>query len=157
MSRTKPLKVGDRVDEFESVDQHGNAVTLRELLADGRLVVYFYPKAMTAGCTRQSCRFRDLASEFKGLGASVVGVSTDRVGRQVDFDEAHSLGFPLLSDPSRVISGSFGVARRPPLPNKRATFVIDRDRTVIEAVRSETNMSIHSQAALEALRKAVGA
>ena len=82
-----------------------------------------------------------------------MGVSADQVDRQREFDDANALGFPLLSDPGRDIAQSFGVIRRKPLPNKRKTFVIDRDRTVLRTVRSETNMRLHADNALEALRK----
>ena len=147
------MEIGDRVADFEALDQNGNTVTLRGMLDDGPVVVYFYPRAMTMGCTRQSCRFRDLASEFRDLGASIVGVSADNVIRQMEFDDANSLGFPLVSDPGRAIARSFGVVRRGPLPNRRATFVIGRDGTVLKIVRSESNMRIHAETALSALRE----
>ena len=82
-----------------------------------------------------------------------MGISADQVDRQREFDDANALGFPLLSDPGRGIAQSFGVIRRRPLPNKRKTFVIDRDGTVLRTVRSELNMRLHADNALEALRK----
>jgi len=86
-----------------------------------------------------------------------VGISADQVGRQREFDDANALGFPLLSDPDRGIAHSFGVVRRGPLPDKRVTFVIGTDRTVLRTVRSELNMRIHAETALEALRQATAA
>ena len=83
-----------------------------------------------------------------------MGVSADQVDRQREFDDANALGFPLLSDPGRAIAQSFGVIRRRPLPNKRRTFVIARDGTVLRTVRSELNMRLHADNALEALRRA---
>lgn len=100
----------------------------------------------------ESCHFRDLASEFEALGASRVGISADPVDRQKQFDEANGLGFPLLSDPDREIHQRFGTKRMGPLPARRATFVIDPDRRVVKAIRSETNMLTHADEALEALR-----
>lgn len=85
-----------------------------------------------------------------------MGVSADQVDRQREFDDANALGFPLLSDPGRAIAESFGVIRRRPLPNKRKTFVIDRDGIVLRTVRSELNMRLHADNALEALQKVVG-
>ena len=82
-----------------------------------------------------------------------MGISADQVDRQREFDDANALGFPLLSDPRRDIAQSFGVIRRRPLPNKRRTFVIASDGTVLRTVRSETNMRLHADNALEALRK----
>lgn len=149
------MKVGDKAPDFEGLDQRGNTVALRDLLESGPVVVYFYPKAMTRGCTRQSCHFRDLSGEFAQLGASIVGISVDQVGRQREFDEANSLRFPLLADPSRAIARSFGVSRGRFLPDKRQTFVIGRAGTVLRTVRSEFNMRIHADQALEALRQAI--
>ena len=85
-----------------------------------------------------------------------MGISADQVDRQREFDDANALGFPLLSDPGRDIAQSFGVIRRRPLPNKRKTFVIDHEGTVVRTVRSETNMRLHADNALEALRKTAG-
>ena len=82
-----------------------------------------------------------------------MGISADQVDRQREFDDANALGFPLVSDPGRDIAQSFGVIRRRPLPNKRKTFVIDGNGTVLQTVRSELNMRLHADDALEALRK----
>jgi peroxiredoxin Q/BCP len=81
-----------------------------------------------------------------------VGISADPVDRQKEFDDKNSLGFPLLSDPDREISKAFGVKRMGPLPSKRATFVIDKDRRLVRSIRSETNMLTHADEALDALR-----
>jgi peroxiredoxin Q/BCP len=80
-----------------------------------------------------------------------VGISADPVDRQKEFDEKNNLGFPLLSDPSRQIAAHFGAKRFGPVPNKRATYVIDTDRTLLAAITSETNMHTHADKALEAL------
>ena len=144
----------DVVDDFEAVDQHGNTVTLSEMLSDGPVVLFFYPKAMTSGCTAESCHFRNLRAEFARFGAQPVGISADSAAQQAEFDEANSLGFPLLSDPDRRIAAQFGVKRPGPLWNRRKTFVIDADRRVIEAIGSEMNMEIHADQALEALERA---
>ena len=82
-----------------------------------------------------------------------MGVSSDRSDRQREFDEANQLGFPLLSDTDRSVAAQFGVKRFGPLPTKRATFVIDSDRTVLAVINSETSMTAHADEALEALRK----
>lgn len=147
------MEPNDIVDDFEAVDQHGNTVTLSEMLSDGPVVLFFYPKAMTGGCTAESCHFRNLRAEFAAYGAQPVGISADSMARQAEFDEANSLGFPLLSDPDRRIAAQFGVKRPGPLWNRRKTFVIDRYRRVIEAIGSEMNMEIHADQALEALER----
>lgn len=146
------LNVGDVVPEFELADQHGQMRPLSELLADGPVVLFFYPKAMTTGCTKESCHFRDLAAEFEAIGATRVGISADPVSKQAAFDDRHDLGYPLLSDPDRRVATTFGVKRMGPIPNKRATFVIDTDRRVLAAITSETNMDVHADEALATLR-----
>jgi peroxiredoxin len=146
------MKVGDLVEDFQAVDQHGATRRLSELLAEGPLVLYFYPKAFTPGCTRESCHFRDVAGELREAGGHAVGISADPVQRQADFDARHSLGFPLLSDPDRQLARRFGVKRPGPLFNKRATFVIDTDRRVLATIASEMNMNVHADKAIAALR-----
>ena len=81
-----------------------------------------------------------------------MGISVDRSDRQNEFDQKNSLGFPLLSDPSKRVAKQFGVKRMGPLPTKRATFVIDVDRTVLAEISNELNMHSHADEALEALR-----
>jgi len=146
------LTAGDQVPHVELPDQHGTPVRLAELIAEGPVVVFFYPRAMTPGCTKESCHFRDLAAEFAEVGATRVGISADPVERQAAFDQRNDLGYPLLSDVDGVAASAFGVARPGPLWNRRATFVIDGDGTVLEAMRSEMNMDLHADRALEVLR-----
>ena len=147
------MERNDVVDDFEAIDQHGNTVTLSQMLDEGPVVLFFYPKAMTSGCTAQSCHFRNLRAEFARFGAQPVGISADSTAQQAEFDGANSLGFPLLSDPDRRIAAQFGVKRPGPLWNRRKTFVIDQDHRVVEAIGSEMNMEIHADQALEALER----
>ena len=86
----------------------------------------------------------------------MVGISADQVDRQREFDDANALNFPLLSDPDRAIARTFGVLRGRRIPDKRRTFVIDRDGTVLRTVRAELNMRIHAERALETLRRTIG-
>ena len=145
------LDQGDIAPEFTLSDQAGVDRSLSELLADGPVVLFFYPRAMTAGCTRESCHFRDLAAEFEAVGAQRVGISADDVDRQARFDERNTLGFPLLSDPSRTVAAEFGVKRPLALMNKRSTFVIDTDRRILAAISPELNMDLHADEALRVL------
>ena len=145
---------GDVVSDFELPDQTGANRKLSELLANGPVVLFFYPAAMTYGCTKESCHFRDLAAEFAAVGAQPVGISADPVDKQRQFDEKESLGFPLLSDTDRVVATELGAKRGGPsfIPNKRITFVIDTDRTVLDVFRSETSMHSHADKALDLLK-----
>ncbi len=146
------MKVGQVVDDFEAPDQHGVTRRLSELLAEGPVVLYFYPKAFTPGCTREACHFRDMDAELRAAGGHPVGISADAVERQAAFAEKHTLGFPLLSDPDRRLARLFGVRRPGPIFNKRATFVIDTDRRVLAVIGSELNMNVHADRAIEVLR-----
>ena len=142
------------MEDFELPDEHGVARRLSTLLQDGPVVLFFYPAAFTPGCTAEACHFRDMAREFAAAGASPVGISGDDVERQAAFAERHSLGYPLLADPEGAVRTRFGVKRRLGIsPTRRATFVIDTDRRVLEVIRSEIRMNVHADRALEALRR----
>ncbi|MGH7666548.1 MAG: peroxiredoxin [Candidatus Dormibacteria bacterium] len=144
---------GDRVGDFELRDQHGALRRLSEFLAQGPAVIYFYPAAMTRGCTAENCHFRDLGRDFAELGAQVIGISTDSVERQLEFQQKNSLTVPLLSDPGGQVARQFGVRRSfGPIPVKRWTFVVGGDRRVLAVIKSETRMGVHADRALEILR-----
>ena len=152
------MKVGDIVDDFKLPDETGTMRSLGELLAGGPVVLFFYPAALTAGCTRESCHFRDLKSEFEAVGAQRVGISADTVDKQKQFSDKHDFDYPLLSDRDKTVANLFGVKRSLGfLPNKRSTFVIDTDRRLIGAFHSETNMNSHADKALDLLRSRTGA
>jgi peroxiredoxin Q/BCP len=149
------MKRGDRVSEFELPDQTGTPRTLTDLLADGPVVLFFYPAAGTPGCTREACHFRDLAGEFAAVGASRVGISTDPVDKQASFAKDQGFDYPLLADTDGAVASSFGVKRGLLgrfMPVKRTTFVIDTDRTVLDVISSEVNFNSHGDKALEVLR-----
>ena len=147
------MRTGETAPDFELPDQTGTPRKLSEYLAAGPVVLFFYPAAMTRGCTAESCHFRDLNAEFGEVKAQRLGISADRVDKQHQFADKYSLDFPLLSDVDRAVAKAYGVKRSPSiLPNRRATFVIDRDGTVLEVIRSETRMDHHADRALEVLR-----
>src|SRR3954471_16895989 len=121
------MKRGDQVAEFELPDQTGTVRSLTGLLAEGPVVLFFYPAAMTPGCTKEACHFRDLSTEFKELGAQRLGISADAVSKQQEFAEQQVLDYPLLSDEDGAVATSYGLKRKFLTPVKRATFVIDTD------------------------------
>jgi peroxiredoxin Q/BCP len=153
------MKAGDTAPDFELADDTGTRRTLSALLADGPVVLFFYPLASSGGCTQESCHFRDLASEFAAVGAQRVGISADSVERQHTFSTANSFDYPLLSDPDGAVAKQFGAKRSwlPALPVKRKTFVIDTDRTVLEVIGSEMKFDLHADDALKTLREHQGA
>lgn len=148
------MHVGDLAPDFTLLDQNGTSRTLSMLLADGPVALFFYPAAMTAGCTKESCQFRDLASEFKALGAQRIGISMDSVEKQSEFTQKNQLDYPLLADVGGHVAKQFGVKRSLDfLKVKRSTFVIGRDRKIVDIVNSEINMNVHAQRALDALKR----
>ncbi|GGM68474.1 peroxiredoxin [Lentzea pudingi] len=147
------MKPGDLAPDFSLPDQDGTERKLSELLGNGPVVLFFYPAAMTSGCTAQSCHFRDLASEFAQAGAQRVGISRDDVATQKEFAELNGFDYPLLADVAGEVAELFGVKRRfGPIPVKRHTFVIGTGREIIEVIKSEFSMNAHADKALEALR-----
>lgn len=148
------MKKGEQVPDFELPDQTGTPRRLSALLADGPVVLFFYPAAMTYGCTKESCHFRDLKDEFATLGAQRVGISADPVAKQKQFADKHSFDYPLLSDSDDTVSSELGVKRGVSwLGNRRTTFVIDTDRTLLDVIHTEISMSAHADRALAVLRR----
>jgi peroxiredoxin Q/BCP len=148
------MDIGDVVPDFELPDETGTVRKLSDLLRGGPVTLFFYPGAMTYGCTKESCHFRDLKKEFEEAGAQRVGISADTVEKQKQFSDKYSFDYPLLSDPDRAVAEIFGVKRGGGLvPVKRNTFVIDTDRTVIGVVKSEISMQKHADRALDILRQ----
>ena len=148
----KTIAEGTQAPDFELPDENGNPVRLSEALAHGPVVLFFYPVALSGGCTTEACHFRDLATEFKEAGAQRFGISTDPVAKQKEFSEHNGFDYPLLSDESGEVARSLGVKRKYITPVKRATFVIDTDRTIRKVITSEMNMTVHADQALAALR-----
>ena len=141
------------VEDFELPDETGTPRRLTDLLATGPVVLFFYPGAMTYGCTKESCHFRDLRGEIEAAGGHAVGISADRVDKQRQFADLHGFGFPLLSDADGTVASRLGARRRlPGLPNRRVTFVIDTDRRILAVIHSEVSMSSHADRALDVLR-----
>jgi peroxiredoxin Q/BCP len=134
-------QVGDDAPDFTLPDQHGNPVSLSGLRGK-TVVLYFYPKADTPGCTVQACGVRDHRTDYERAGAVVLGVSPDPVKPIAKFDDKYALGFPLLSDEDHSVAAAYGVwiekqrYGRTYMGNERTTFVIGPDGKVREVLRS---------------------
>lgn len=132
------LKAGDKAPAFSLLDQQGKKVSLSDFKG-GRLLLYFYPKADTPGCTKQACSIRDASKELKKLGAAGVGISPDEPARQKKFDDKYSLGFPLLSDPDNKVAKAYGAWGEKSMYGKkyegiiRSSFVIDDKGKILQA------------------------
>lgn len=154
------MKIGQLAPAFELPDQTGALRSLDSLLADGPLVLFFYPAANTPVCTAEACHFRDLTAEFAALGASCAGISADAVDVQAGFAGSQRLEYPLLSDADGAVAEEYGVKRGllgKLMPVKRHTFVVDTDRRVLEVISSELRANVHADRALEFLRERAGA
>ncbi len=144
--------IGERAPDFTLSDHLGRDVTLSDVLQHGRVVLFFYPAAMSNRCSKESCHFRDLAAEFAAAGAQRLGISMDSLERQATFARTRSLDYPLLSDVGGRVAARYGVKRGlDVLRVKRTTFVIDTDRTLLDVISSELSMSVHADRALATL------
>lgn len=142
-----------QIPNFAATLEDGRTVDFYDILADGPVVLFFYPKAFTPGCTAESCTFRDLAAEFAQIGAQRIGVSRDDVSTQARFRDKYELDFPLIADADGSVARIFGAKRMGPMPSKRQTFVVGADGTVLGVVASELNMQVHAEDALDILRR----
>ena len=134
------LNIGDPAPEFTLPDQHGDPVSLTDFRGQ-KVVVYFYPKADTPGCTTQACGVRDHREDYDAAGAVVLGVSPDAPKKIAKFDDKYELGFPLLGDEDHAVAEAYGVwveksmYGRTYMGNERTTFVIDRQGKITEILR----------------------
>ncbi len=150
MSRPNP---GDRAPAVALIGADGAPVALSSLYADKVLVLYFYPKDDTPGCTAEACAFRDQYEDFVEAGADVVGVSTDPPESHARFAGKHKLPFRLVTDPTGAAKAAFGVTRTLGFLDGRVTFVIDRSGVVRHAFSSVIRMGAHVDEALATVRK----
>jgi len=145
-------KVGDRAPAFRARDQHGAEIALEHLLANGPVVLYFYPADFTLVCTAQACQFRDAYEDLQGLGAAIVGVSTDDEGSHERFASQHRVPFSLLADPERKICDAYGVSAFFGLRTIRKTFLIDRTGVVRGVYHHELSARAHVEDVRDGLR-----
>jgi thioredoxin-dependent peroxiredoxin len=137
------LEVGQLAPRFEGRDQNDAEVRSEELLSRGPVVLYFYPKDFTPGCTREACLFRDAFEDLQGLGAAIVGVSVDTGESHRRFAERYQIPFSLLSDPDRKLAHQYQIVRPLGLGARRATFVIGADGRIRGVFHHEISMSRH--------------
>jgi peroxiredoxin Q/BCP len=146
---------GEKAPDFTLGSQDGRATSLKDLLADGPVVLYFYPRDNTTNCTTEAKAFRGRHHEFERLGAKVVGVSSDPPDSHLSFCRQHRLPFTLLSDVDEKVRALYGVRPTLGLIPGRETFVIDRDGVVREVLSSQWRPTWHVEEALRALREMV--
>lgn len=162
------VEVGDKAPQFEAMDDSNKLWNSSDFVGDKIIVIYFYPAAMTGGCTKQACAFRDDKSKLDELDVLVVGVSGDNVENLKYFKEAHDLNFPLLADSDGNIANRFGVPLREGgsivrniegtditlergVTSSRWTFIIDKEGKIIYK-NTDVNASENSKEALDVIQ-----
>lgn len=149
----KPLNVGDKIPSFTLPDQHGNSFHVDDLLGSRNLVIFFYPKDESPGCTKQACSFRDHYEEFQSLDTEVVGISGQDEQSHASFSDKYQLNFRILSDTGNQVRKLFGVPADflGAIPG-RVTYVVDKAGIIRYVYRSQLNIQSHIKSALEVLR-----
>lgn len=148
----KEINVGDALPLFGAKDQHGNDFSIDSVLKKNVLVIYFYPKDDTPGCTKQACFFRDQYEDFKDLGAEVIGISGDNVQTHQKFAAEYKLPFVLLSDKDKNLRKLFGVPTNLlGLIPGRVTYVVDKEG-IVRMVYESMNAESHFPKVLEAIK-----
>lgn len=146
------IAVGERAPEFTGKLGNGKQLSLKDFRGSRNVILYFFPKDFTPGCTKEACSFRDRRSDIAKLDAEIVGVSFDTAAKHQQFADAYQLPYPLVSDPDAAIAKAYGAGRLGGwLPSKRVTFVIDKGGVVRHVIRAELNIDKHIDEAIEIL------
>jgi peroxiredoxin Q/BCP len=147
------LKVGDKAPDFTLMDEKGQPRSLKDYLGKKVVVLYFYPKDFTSGCTVEAQGFRDNYGLYEGKGAAVIGVSLDTKESHAKFSEKHNLPFHLLSDSGKEVARAYGVLGMGGISTKRVTFVINKEGTITH-IFTKVDVKTHSAECLKAVVEA---
>ena len=137
------LANGTKAPEFDLPDQDGRRHTLKTLLAEGPVILYFYPADFTPGCTKEACSFRDLHQELMKAKLRVVGVSPQDVDSHRRFADTHDLNFPLLADPDKKVVKAYDLDGPLGFGVRRGTYLIDRDGRIVDSVLADLRIGAH--------------
>ena len=147
------LKIGDKCPSFGLKNQNGETVNSAELIGSKNLVIFFYPKDETPGCTKEACSFRDMHDEFKNLGCEVIGISSDSVNSHKKFAEKFQLSYILLADTQKIVREAFQVpANLFGLIPGRVTYIVDKSGIIRGIHNSQTDPVGHISAALNLVK-----
>lgn len=152
LNNMKKIEIGDQIPEFELPDQNGNLYKIKDVLGKKNLVIFFYPKDDTPGCTAQACSFRDQYEDFADANAEVIGISGQSVESHLQFAKKHQLTYTLLSDKNNRIRKQFGVPGNffGLIPG-RVTYIVNTRGTVVHTFNSQTKVHDHVKEALKIL------
>lgn len=146
------VQIGDKTPDFELADQTGNRVRLYDLIGKQNIVLFFYPKDNSPGCTREACAFRDSYEVFQEQGTEVIGISSDNEDSHKKFSEKHKLPYTLLSDKEGKVRKLFGVPKTMGFLPGRVTYIIDKQGIVRHIFNSQLNFKGHIEEALNVLK-----
>lgn len=147
-----PLQPGNLAPRFTLNDQMGQPFSLDSMIGKKTIVLFFYPKDESYGCTKEACSFRDSYEDFKDAGAEVIGISADSEESHRSFAANHKLPFTLLSDPDRIVAEKYGVGKSLGILPGRVTFVIDDQGIIRGRYSSQLNFRKHIDEALATIR-----
>ncbi|HNV50765.1 MAG TPA: thioredoxin-dependent thiol peroxidase [Bacteroidales bacterium] len=151
------LKIGDKAPNFKGVDQNNNSISLSDFIGK-KVILYFYPKANTPGCTAQACNLRDNYDDLLKKGFKIIGVSADSVQKQNNFASKYQLPFPLIADTEKEVLKLYGAWGEKKMYGRtfegiiRMTYVID-EKGIIEQIFNKVKTKEHSEQILEAMKQ----
>jgi len=145
-------KVGDPAPDFEGPTSNGKTLGLKDFLGKKNVVLYFYPKDDTPGCTKEACSFRDNLETVRSTDTEIVGVSLDSAASHRRFAEKYRLSFPLISDEERRIATAYGVLGDKGNSTRRATFIIDKKGKIVK-IFPKVDVARHTEEVLEVLKE----
>jgi peroxiredoxin Q/BCP len=146
------IRVGDVAPDFEGATADGTRLGLKDFIGKKSVVLYFYPKDDTPGCTKEACSFRDNLQPIRSLGAEIVGVSLDNVDSHKRFAAKYSLSFPLISDKDKRVAKAYGALRETGASTNRVTFLIDREGKIAR-IFPKVDVTRHAQEVVAALKE----
>jgi len=146
------VKAGDPAPDFEGPTSDGSRLGLKDFLGKKSVVLYFYPKDDTPGCTKEACSFRDNLKPIRAMGAEIVGVSLDSIQSHSKFASKYGLTFPLISDKEKRIANAYGVLKDTGTSTNRVTFIIDKTGKVAK-VFPKVDVTKHTEEVVSALKE----
>ena len=152
VAQKSKLKIGDSVPNFTLKNQNGETFNINEVLGKYNLVIYFYPKDDTPGCTKEACKFRDEFQDFSDLNAKVIGISSDSVDSHKNFAKKYNLPFTLLADTNKEVRKKFGVPNFSGIIPGRVTYIVDKNGKIVYIFNSMKNAEKHIDEAKRILK-----
>ena len=146
------IKRGETAPAFEGPTSDGSKLSLKDFTGKKNVVLYFYPKDDTPGCTKEACSFRDNIKSLRDLGAEIVGVSLDSVESHSKFTDKYNLSFPLVSDKDKQIATAYGVLKDTGTSTSRVTFIIDK-KGKIAKIFPKVDVAKHTEEVIAALKE----